>query len=471
MKLNKINSSLLNKLILTYLSIILITLIFLSFLLSRLFYGYLTGEREKDLARYGEGVVELTEEYLTGGLEGQDLVRNVQSFSRLAGARIRIVNREERILAESHQGGRGWMLRSLPENFNKIFAGQKIKEIGNYSNNHNLPFLIIGLPAESGGNVVAAVLIYTPVRELAGALPRVYRIIWFSALIAMVPAFISLYWISRRVVSPLYQMNKIALAMAEGKFGLKVNVESKDEVGQLANSLNYMAARLERLETTRREFLANVSHELRTPLTTIRGFVQGILDGTVEQKDQQKYLKIAFEEINRMNRLVNDLLNLTALQTGIVQLKKTPFDLNLFLTKIVDNLRFAYRKKGVKLIWHPLEDKLIVEGDQDRIGQVFLNLLNNALSHTPSGGEVVFQLIPTQQGVEIRIQDSGEGIAPQDLPYIWEKFYKADRSRSNQGTGLGLAIVKDLVALHQGKISVESKRGQGTIFVVSLPLN
>lgn len=225
------------------------------------------------------------------------------------------------------------------------------------------------------------------------------------------------------------------------------------------------AARLERM---RREFMANVSHELRTPLTAIRGFVEPLLDGTTtDEETRQRYLEIIRAETERLGRLISDILEMGRLDEGRRQLEITAFPLAEVARVAIAKVQPRAEEKGIGIASEV--PAIEVEADRDRMEQVLLNLLDNAIRFTPKGGQIRLRVEETERCIWVRVSDTGVGISPENLPFVWERFYKTDRSRGDKiGTGLGLALVKQIVKAHDGELSVESEPGRGSTFSFSL---
>ena len=230
---------------------------------------------------------------------------------------------------------------------------------------------------------------------------------------------------------------------------------------------------LRRLEKVRAEFVANVSHELRTPLTAIKGYLETVLDETrLESDTHRRFLEIANSHAERMGRLINDLLNLSDIETGKVVLDPAPVSLGAFVQDVSAMFEKDAAKKAVKLV-NQVPSDLWVEADRDRLSQILVNLVDNAVKYTPGGGTVSFLAAKTDTNqIRITVRDTGQGIPPNDLPRITERFYRVDKARvrvQQGGTGLGLAIVKHLVQLHGGTLHVESEYGKGTTIEFLLP--
>lgn len=224
------------------------------------------------------------------------------------------------------------------------------------------------------------------------------------------------------------------------------------------------------LELQRKAFVANVSHELRTPLTSIRGFVEGILDDTIPLESSPRYLNIIHKETIRLTKLIQDLLELSFIESGQIKLHRECVPLIPMIQRLAIQCKSATGKEAQKFTIRSDRDEPSVWADPDRLEQILMNLMFNASKFTPSNGAIQIIGVSVDQKMEITIQDSGPGIAPEDLPYIWDRFYKADHSRSKEGTGLGLSIVRSLIEAHEEKISVNNDPLGGCCFSFTMPL-
>lgn len=289
---------------------------------------------------------------------------------------------------------------------------------------------------------------------------------------ALVLAFLLAFAISRWVADPLQRLVHAARAFS-GENMRPLPLEGPQEVRELVAAFNQMIGRVQTGQKAQREFVANVSHELKTPLTSIQGFAQAILDGTADTPEAQKQAaQIIYEEAGRMHRMALDLLDLARLDSGIADLKREPLDANGLLHSVIERFTPQARAAGVRLEVETSPLPTII-GDGDRLAQVFTNLIDNALQFTPCGGQIVLRTLTVGDRVEIQVQDSGAGIPPESLERIFERFYRADPARQSgekHGAGLGLAIAQEIVLAHGGKISVRSTQGQGSTFIVHLPL-
>lgn len=275
----------------------------------------------------------------------------------------------------------------------------------------------------------------------------------------------------RGVTTPLRRLHQAARRVAHGNLSQRVAVHSQDEVGRLAQTFNEMASRLEHSEQLRRRMIQDIAHELRTPLTVIQGDLQAMVDG-VYQPTRATIASI-HEESLLLARLIHDLRELSLAEAGELRLERQGTDLVALIEQGTKTIRPQLAERGVELALELPQEHVEVHVDPDRIAQVLANLLSNAGRHTPEGGRITVGLERRDGGILIRVADTGPGIPSEDLPFVFERFWKGDRSRTraNGGTGLGLAIAKHLVEAHGGRIWVEDAKPQGAIFTWSLPVN
>lgn len=277
--------------------------------------------------------------------------------------------------------------------------------------------------------------------------------------------------LSRWVLQPITQLRDASRAIAAGDLSQRVPVSGPEELRALGESFNEMAAQVQQSHQAQRDFVANVSHELKTPLTSIQGFSQALLDGTAQDPPSvQKAAEVIHAESQRMERMVSELLDLARFDAGQPAMQFGAVALEGILQAVVDRLQARAAQAGVTLTYRSVVLPEL-EADGDRLVQVFTNLVDNALKHTPNGGQVTVEAYPEAGGATIVVRDTGEGISPTALPRIFERFYQADPSRrAGSGAGIGLAVAREIVVAHGGRISAESVEGQGSTFTVWLPV-
>jgi signal transduction histidine kinase len=297
----------------------------------------------------------------------------------------------------------------------------------------------------------------------------VHRYLLWAALASLALALALSYLMTKRVLRPLSQMTQISKELAAGNFANRVEVVSKDEVGQLGVAFNQMADSLAGLEALRRSMVTDIAHELRTPLTNLRGYFEGLSDAVIPPSVET--FRMLENETLRLVHLVDDLQQLTKAESAKVFLQRKEFQVTSLIEQLLPLFELRFKDKEISLRVSIDPDELVLHADFDKLLQAFRNLLENALRYTPEGGEVKIKGRQLSSAVEISVTNSGEGIAAADQPFIFERFFRTDRSRSREhgGAGIGLAIVKEIIEAHGGQVGVESSGGMTRIWL-QLPL-
>ncbi len=329
----------------------------------------------------------------------------------------------------------------------------------------------IGVPWYYGENeVVGAVLLHIPTASLKVGLRSVVRQIAPPALLAVLLGTILAFFLARSQIRPLKEMSSAVREFSKGDLTRRVDVHCGGELQELGDSINRMAEELNRLEDSRRSFVANVSHELRSPITCMRGYVQAMQDGVIPEEDMPRYYQIVLDETDRLTGLVNDLLDLSRLESGKFPLALAPFDANELVRRVLINFEPRIDAKGIAVDVQLADGPLRVMADANRINQVVSNIIDNAVKFM-DGADSRLTVRTAREGKSVRftIANNGPRIAEADLPYIFERFYKADKAHtSGQGTGLGLSICQRILQQHGSKIEVRSDERE-TAFEFSLP--
>ncbi|MBF6599619.1 MAG: HAMP domain-containing histidine kinase [Dehalococcoidia bacterium] len=315
-------------------------------------------------------------------------------------------------------------------------------------------------------------LVAIPASQLASAWLDLAPRLAIASAIALVVSFLVSYFISRSIAGPLRRMTEASVQMAQGHYDVYIPVHGEDEVGRLAEAFNGMATEVSKSQRMMKDLLANVSHELKTPLTSIQGFSQAMLDGAITTDDEfRESGRIINEEANRMRVLVDDLLLLSRMEMGQAPIEHKHVELAPMLEQALDRFQWAMREAGIQS-GASIEYIPPVHGDPRRLEQVFSNLIENAVRHTPRGGIITVSAVMLRQGeVSVGVHNTGSVIPEADLPRVFERFFQVDRARARKGgsSGLGLAIVAEIVEAHGGKVRVVSDAARGTEFIVMLP--
>ena len=293
-----------------------------------------------------------------------------------------------------------------------------------------------------------------------------------SACLMLVFASALTMVLMRSLTDPLHRISEAAQKFGGGDFSVRVeDVDGDGEIADLARTFNTMAANLQQIDSSRGQFMGNIAHELRTPMTTIKGFIDGILDGTIPPELQNHYLQLVSQETGRLARLVQNMLDLSKLESGEYRVNARMFNIWETLTGVALSAEQRINDGQIDLEGLTIDERVLVYADPDLIHQVVYNLLDNAVKFTPPGGVIRFSVEKLGPEAEISIWNSGQGISPEALPFVFDRFYKEDQSRGlhARGAGLGLHICKVLVNLSGGQIRVESKQGEWCRFVFTLP--
>lgn len=363
---------------------------------------------------------------------------------------------------------------SIPKEFlDKISSGGRYSGTSDLSSVYKSDQYVIGEGVYSyGGNDTMIGAVFTAMNP--GFLTSFKQDILKLFLITFLVAFLFAFWIARKLsysmVKPLNQIAEAASCVARGDFSKRVQVIGQDEIADLGNAFNNMAESLDASESVRRNFVANVSHELKTPMMTITGFIDGILDGVIKDENKTKYLKIVSSEIKRLSRLVKRMIDLSCIENEKVKVNLSEVDI---FAELLDVLLFFEQKISDKKIEVKGVDscsRVFLQADKDMIHQALYNLVENAVKFTNKKGYIKVKLSEDNEFCKLSIENTGQSIDPDEIKFIFDRFYKTDKSRSEDktGIGLGLYIVKKIVLLHGGEIKAESSE-KSTVFLLALP--
>ncbi len=366
----------------------------------------------------------------------------------------------------SHKG------RSIPADvLNTIREKHTYSGVTQLGDIYDVPYYTVGLPLIVGNDELAgAVFVSSSAEGLRDFLEEMLEMFLISALVVLIIAFAVIYFVSSSMVRPLRSMVSATESFARGDFTVRLPVKEMDEIGNLSLAFNNMATALAQQDSIRRSFVANVSHELKTPMTTIGGFVDGIMDGTIPPEKQEHYLSIVSSEVKRLSRLVRSMLNIARLESGEMKLQPKAFDINQVVCSTIFTFEQRIEEKNLDI--RGLDsDRVMVSADEDLIHQVVYNLLENAVKFVDHGGYIEIGYRTEGPMTYVSIKNSGEGISKEEISKVFERFYKTDRSRSQDksGVGLGLNIVRSIVKLHDGEVIVRSTEGQFCEFTFTLP--
>lgn len=585
--------SLFTRLFTTYLFVTLISLFVVAIFLFEAFEEVYFSSKVEELKKQGNQLSKIIEEHFEEEKDINAIYEELTMVDGFLEANIWIIDHEGEVIAYTPRRSFREEFIICPDKKGKVLNNENVVGRGLHPSFDD-EMLTVGVPVTNKGDntkkeVKGAVFIHSPVVGFTATIGKKRQFIFYAGGLAIICSVVAAFFLSKSISDPLYRINRAALNMADGDLNQRVPVETKDEVGQLSQSFNYLGdilqntigelneeknklesilqsmgegviavdndfnilmannqayevlnssfnggtvndyelqeyftrviksgetleeelnvagnrlivlvvtplygaqdkiwgcvgalrdiTELRKLENVRRDFVANVSHELRTPLTSIKGFLEALVDGVVEEEDTKKrYYKTMLEETIRLDRLINNLLDLSKIESGKIEWKFSSIDLSSLVCDVSDKLTPQLVKKEIKLINEIPAGLPGIKADYDRISQVLINLIDNAINFTGPGGKIIIgaEYLHEQEMVKVWVKDEGEGIPAEELNNIWHRFHKVEKSRSKSyktpGTGLGLSIVKHIVENHGGWVNVDSKYGEGTVFTFTLAL-
>ena len=386
-----------------------------------------------------------------------------------------VAEKSHTILAYGENTGeeRGQLPSPVNDVLQQVLAGQTAVS-HDFGALLDVPAVTVGAPIkDENDRVIGAVLIHRPLEDLQNTINGGLRLLALSVMLALILAGILAVLLTRRFIRPLYRMQHVSQAFAQGNYDERTGICQQDEIGMLAADIDVLGGKLaqaeqERAELSRQrqEFLAAVSHELRTPLTVLRGTVELLFSGLVTEKaERKKYLNQVMNNLSALERLVGDLLELTRLWNTGFSVGKEPLNLCDAFEDAVEQMRTAAAQKNLQLRVD-FDGPLPIQGDYGRLRQLMLILLDNAVKFSDDGGAILIQGRHHGEKWQVVVEDHGCGISPAELPHIFDRF-RTNRNRNEQGTGLGLAIAREIAGRHEMEITCESEVAQGTRFILS----
>ncbi|MDD2494103.1 MAG: ATP-binding protein [Tissierellia bacterium] len=350
---------------------------------------------------------------------------------------------------------------------NNVFKGYTTFSEG-FSPLLNTPTITVGTPIEASGKIIGALLLLSPVKGIDNAVNMGYKILSLSIIIALISSFILSTVLALTFTKPLKKMKNTAQLLAEGNYSAKTAIKQNDEIGELASTIDILSSKLDEasreseiLQKQRQDFITNISHELRTPVTVIRGSLEALCDGII--KDPEKindYYKQMLNDSKSLERLVNDLLELSRLQNADFKIDMAEINLCDVLKDAIRSASNIAQTKNIKIEYHHNKDVFLINGDYGRLRQMFIIIIDNAVKFSYESSKIYIDL----KGQSISIRDEGIGISKENLPYIFDRYYRVKSIENKSGTGLGLTIAKQIALRHNINLSVVSKQGVGTTF-------
>jgi len=402
-------------------------------------------------------------------LLNQDKAKFADQMDRLAyenNMNIELLDLNGKTIYQSSTGinGQMMMLRNTrKEVYDTVLTGQETViplTHPRFGNN----YVLIGLPVDQNGSMTGALILEMPLAPVEETVLILKRQLIYISLVLLAASLIISFGLARSFSRPILQINQAAEKMAQGDFSARTAISQADELGRLARTINNLGEQLGQIDQLRKDLIANVSHELRTPLSLIRGYAETLRDVTGASPEKRaKQLGIIVAETERLSGMVDDILNLSQLQSGNLKLKLSCFQLEEMIDRVARRYELLGQQKAIPLNVE-LGESTLVQADEARIEQVMYNLLNNAFNHVDEGGQITIRSTPNHHRIVLEVINTGPGIPTQDLPHIWDRYYKSlARLEGSTGTGLGLAIVKAVLEAHAAAFGVKQAAGK-TIF-------
>jgi signal transduction histidine kinase len=451
------------KMVISFMFIILITVIILEIF-------FITGIRsnyynnlEETLFNQLETSKDIYIRYFSDSTLQENIINNVDTFWKQTSAQVEIIDQNGNVLMNSH----GTLTDYKADDLLKALEGEKSSWIGNVPYDRDR-VMAASYPLVVDDKQIGVLRFIASLSEVNKEIRIItYKYLFFGAIVVLFTGLVSLI-LARTITEPMKRITSVAEEMAKGNFNVKSDVSTKDEVGKLSDTLNYLAAEIMKKDELKNNFISSVSHELRTPLTSIKGWAVTLMHGYEDKELLQDGLNIIEKESDRLSDMVSELLDFSRFVTGNISLQNEKTDIG----DLIDHIRIQLSQRALALginfkVEHNFEDTIIYT-DPNRLKQVFINLLDNAFKFTPSGGRVTLKAINDEDNFYFYVEDTGCGISEEELPRIKEKFYKGKSSKSQ--TGLGLSISDEIIKLMGGTIEIKSELDKGTQLKVSLPI-
>ncbi len=407
----------------------------------------------------------------TGIVDSTRIKTEINSLESYLGAKVIIADRAGNGIESDNVVGKIIVESNLTSNdIASIFKGNTVKLRGYIKNISKDQIIIIGAPLYFNDEATHVLLLTSSIPEIRKAHQSINMIVLFSLSVSAVLASVLILQFTRRMNKQIKDLNQAAKYLAKGNFDKLIKVNRDDELGELIDNFNYMAEELKALELMKRNFISNLSHDLRSPLQSITGYTQAILDGTIDPARQNRYLSIVMDESERLTKLVNDILDLSKVQSGHIDINKTDFHINQLLVHELDKFEARIIKKNIRLNIELEETKVLAHADEEAMKRIVYNLLDNAVKFVEVDGMIEIRSELKSDKFLVGIRNTSPYLEEEDIAVIWNRFMKLDTSRGEvkSSSGLGLAIVKELIKAQEEHVEVYSNPEIGVMFIFSI---
>lgn len=431
---------------------------------------HLTEQKADDL--YKEATLvssQYAKSYYNNEMELSTVHQHLKALDTYMSTQIWIISPQGDIIANSREALNSENVTKI-ENFNPATASHSFYSTGNFYGMFSEDTLSVIYPITYGISVKGYLALHTPMSQITESRDKILNICYISLCVIFLLSTMILVVFTFMVYFPIRKITHATTEYAHGNFKYQIAIHTDDEIGKLANSLNFMASELDASEEYQKKFISNISHDFRSPLTSIKGYLEAILDGTIPPEMQEKYLNIVLSETARLNKLTQSMLVLNNLTSKELMLDKTNFDINKVIKDTAASFGGSCMSKNLSIELILTGESLYVFADMGKIQQVLYNLIDNAIKFSPNNSCLYIETTEKTEKVLISVKDTGIGIPKEHINQIWDRFYKIDSSRGKdkKGTGLGLSIVKEIIQVHNENINVVSTEGVGTEFIFTL---
>ncbi|MEZ4358490.1 MAG: HAMP domain-containing sensor histidine kinase [Eubacteriales bacterium] len=457
--------SIFQKIFVTYLSILILVMIVLTVTISSLADNYVYNEKKGVLQSVAYKTNSIANDYSNGEISNSQLTELIDSMGYITDTKIYIVKTDDSgNISLGDELGDDYLRNAI----DKVLEGEEVFLVRQYSKGFEAQMLVEAYPWADSSGIKGAILLFSPEKEISSIVSNIRIIILLTAAAFVLIGGFIIYLFSKRIVRPIKEIDTASRKMSEGEQVEDIKIRSKDELGSLASSFNSMKGKLIKNEELRQNLIANISHDLRTPITSINGFISGMYDGVIKPEDYLKYIGIIRQETKRLISLTGEILETAKIQSGNIELNKNTFNLR----RIVDNAVKANKQiaidKQIKIVTNVSKD-IKLHADAKKIEQILYNLINNSIKYSDENSIVTVNAEQFKDKIKVSVKDTGAGIPPEDIPHIFDRYFRADVTKGKDGFGLGLCIVKTYVEAHGGHLEVKSKVGEGTQISFEIP--
>jgi len=455
-----------------FLSVAAIIFLVLGVLLYGLLGTYAITEKKEAMFAAGKSITELSEKAIQSAPElyADQLEISINLLCENINCEIIVTDRNGKILTRTFNKFSEHNFTEIPAVLSSaVKNGENVDMVGDIVG-ISKKALVIGVPVIFNGNVISGVYLVSELPDFINMRNDILFMYIASFFVAILISSVFAYFMSKKITAPIKAIKNAADAFSCGQLDTRIEISEKNDLHIFAESFNQMAESLAEIEKKRASFVSDISHELRTPMTTITGFVQGILDGTIPEEKQHMYLQIVLDETKRLSKLVSDLLESSRFSSDSLKLEKTSFDINEQIRISIISFEKRFSEKNLMLSATFKNESEMVYADKDCIKRVITNLLDNAIKFSYEGGKIEIETSSDGDKVSVRIKNEGEGVPEEVSNFVFERFYKFDKSRSRNknGVGLGLSIVKSILNKHGEKITLNSVPGKYAEFSFKL---